>query len=92
MTFNVNIYQLRISTMNNNASIIIGPGYHNSHASTTKLEGNNSTAGDHAPASALMKNTSFDPDVNDQTEIANSDNIYTGPQGNPRQEHPDEQK
>jgi|GEM_PF-1208166 len=85
MTFNVNIYQLRISMMTNNASVVIGPGYHNSHSSTTKLEGNNSTVGDHAPVSALTNNTSFDSDVNDQTEIANSDNIYATPQANPSQ-------
>ncbi len=75
MSFTVNINNFRVNNMINNASIIIGPGFHNSHSSSTKLIGNNSTEGDEAPALADMKILSSDSDINDQSEVATSDPV-----------------
>jgi hypothetical protein len=73
MSFTVNINNFRVNNMINNDSNVIGPGFHKSHSSSTKLAGNNSTSGDDAPALADMKILNNDSDIADQSEVGTSD-------------------
>ncbi|MGX1194187.1 hypothetical protein RKD52_002739 [Metabacillus sp. SLBN-84] len=74
----VNLYCLKVNSISGNGSVTIGEAIHNSHTSNNKSQGLNSSYGDTSPAEALMENVYIDPDVNDQTDIANSDPISIG--------------
>lgn len=50
---------------------------HNSHVSSSKTTGSNSSYGDLSPTEALMENVYIDPDQNDQANIANLDEVVT---------------
>ncbi len=70
----INLYYLKINSISGNGSITIGEAAHNSHTANNKSQGINSSFGDTSPAESIMENFLNDPDVNDQTELGNSDN------------------
>ncbi|WP_210023071.1 MULTISPECIES: spore germination protein [unclassified Paenibacillus] len=71
----INIFSMKINSISNNGSVNIGESFHNSHTANSKTTGENSSYGDHAPPTATMKNIYIDPDVNDQNEVGNVDNV-----------------
>ncbi|MBM7644649.1 hypothetical protein JOD45_000842 [Scopulibacillus daqui] len=75
MSFIFNIRNIKINNMSHNASVIIGPGYHNSHTASSKSQGGNNSIGDQSPVSGLFNNQLYDPDINDQSEVANTDSV-----------------
>lgn len=72
----INICNTRINGMARNGSMNFGEVLHNGHTADVKSVGINSTYGDISAACARMKNTNLDPDVFDQTDLANLDNAY----------------
>jgi len=77
MSFIVNISQIKVNSVANNASIDVGPCIHNSHASNTKIWGSNMSSGDHTPTTSTSMNHVFDADVNDQSEWFGADTVQT---------------
>ncbi|ATH92496.1 spore germination protein [Bacillus glycinifermentans] len=77
----INLYYLKINSISGNGSITIGEAAHNSPTSNNKSQGITSSFGDTSPTESIMENFLNDPDVNDQTEIGNSDtaNINSPP-------------
>lgn len=78
MSITINLFYFKVNSISGNGSITIGPGTHNSHTANDKSQGINSSYGDTSPAEALMDNVYIDPDVNDQSDIANTDSVYQG--------------
>jgi hypothetical protein len=73
----INIFNMKINNITNNASVNIGESLHNSHTANTKAQGTNASFGDVSPPLAAMKNIYIDPDINDQADIATVDSAYT---------------
>jgi hypothetical protein len=73
----INIFNMKINSITNNASVNIGESLHNSHTANTKAQGTNASFGDVSPPRATMKNMYIDPDVNDQGDIATVDTAFT---------------
>ncbi|MDZ5470268.1 spore germination protein [Bacillus sp. 31A1R] len=71
----INLYFIKINSISGNGSVTIGEAIHNSHTSNNKSQGLNSTYGDTSPSEAMMENIYIDPDVNDQSEYGNTDNV-----------------
>ncbi|MCM3620355.1 spore germination protein [Sutcliffiella horikoshii] len=67
----INIYNMKVNNITNNGSVNIGESFHNAHTANSKSQGKNASYGDLAPSSSGMENVFIDPDVNDQTDIAN---------------------
>ena len=74
----VNLYYIKINSISGNGSVTIGEATHNSHTANHKSQGINSSYGDTAPTEAFMENVFIDPDVNDQTDIGNTDATLNG--------------
>lgn len=75
----INLHFLKINSISGNGSVTIGEAAYNSPTAYNKSQGINSSYGDTSPTEAFMENFLNDPDVNDQTEIGNSDNSYVKP-------------
>ncbi|HET7658160.1 MAG TPA: spore germination protein [Bacillales bacterium] len=71
MPYSINIINMKTNGVTMNGNIDIGPTLHNSHTANTKSVGANLSLGDLSPSSSLMFNNNFDPDLNDQNQIAN---------------------
>ncbi|WP_210365281.1 spore germination protein [Bacillus sp. REN3] len=78
MSITINLFYMKVNSISGNGSITIGSAAHNSHTAKSKSLGVNSSYGDTSPAEALMDNVYIDPDINDQTDIANSDSTNLG--------------
>ncbi|TBL74695.1 spore germination protein [Paenibacillus thalictri] len=66
----INIFYIKINSISNNGAFSIGETLHHSHRVNSKSTGTNASFGDRAGATAQMKNTYIDPDVNDQGELS----------------------
>jgi len=71
MPFQINIFNIKTNSINNNANISLGPAVHNSHTANTKWVGTNMALGDLSPASSISNNGVADFDISDQDQIAN---------------------
>ncbi|WP_425463997.1 spore germination protein [Oceanobacillus piezotolerans] len=78
MHITINLYNFKVNSISGNGSITIGEAFHNSHTSKIKSQGVNSSYGDLSNNEAMMENIYIDPDVNDQTDIGNSDSPNIG--------------
>ncbi|MDY0404245.1 spore germination protein [Virgibacillus sp. 179-BFC.A HS] len=76
MSLGINLGTLKANSVQNNASITIGPALHNSHSVQMKLFGNNISIGDYSPPSAVFNNQVDDRDLVDQSLVGNSDRTY----------------
>ena len=76
MSVSVNIFVFKVNNMTNNASIVIGNGYHNSHSSETQSHGNVTAIGDEGHVDAKLENVLKDTALIEQSEFDNSDNMY----------------
>ncbi|MEH7180143.1 spore germination protein [Neobacillus vireti] len=74
----INLYNLKINSISGNGSVTIGEASHNSHTAKSKIQGVNSSYGDLSPTEANLQNILIDPDVNDMTDIGNSDSTNIG--------------
>jgi hypothetical protein len=72
----INIFNLKINNITNNASVNIGESLHNSHTANTKAQGTNASFGDVSPPRAAMKNIYIDPDMNDQGDILTTETAF----------------
>ncbi|WP_407058267.1 spore germination protein [Tigheibacillus jepli] len=79
MPVSVNIYLFKVFNMTNNASIVLGTGFHNSHSSQTQSKGNLTAIGDQNDVVPEVNNMIHDEDLLDQNEIGNSDNMKFSP-------------
>lgn len=73
----INLFSIRVNSISNNGSVNIGEAMHNSHVSSSKETGSNTSYGDLSPTEALMENVYIDPDQNDQANIGNLDEVVT---------------
>jgi hypothetical protein len=71
MPFQINIFNIKTNSLNNNANISLGPAVHNSHTANTKWIGANIGLGDLSPTTSNSLNGYADVDVSDQDQIAN---------------------
>ncbi|MFZ7944339.1 MULTISPECIES: spore germination protein [Bacillaceae] len=71
MPFQINIFNIKTNSINNNANISLGPAVQNSHTANQKWIGINFALGDISPASSFSLNSNVDPDITDQDQIAN---------------------
>ncbi|WML44983.1 spore germination protein [Neobacillus sp. PS3-40] len=71
MPFQINIFNIKTNSLNNNANISLGPAVHNSHTANTKWVGTNMALGDFSPTNSISANGVADLDVSDQDQIAN---------------------
>ncbi|MBN8193478.1 spore germination protein [Bacillus sp. NTK074B] len=69
---------MKVNSISGNGSITIGEAVHNSHTANNKSQGINSSYGDTSPTESMMENVYIDPDVNDQTSVANADSVNAG--------------
>ncbi|MCD7036211.1 spore germination protein [Metabacillus sp. GX 13764] len=73
----INLFSIRVNSISNNGSVNIGEAMHNSHVSSSKATGSNTSFGDLSPTESLMENIYIDPDTNDQANIGNLDEVVT---------------
>jgi hypothetical protein len=78
MSLVVNVQNVKVNHVNNNASITIGPALLNSHSAQTKLFGNNIVIGDNSIGKGQFTNYVDDRDLMDQGIVGNSDRVYQG--------------
>jgi hypothetical protein len=71
MPFQINVFNIKTNSINNNGNISLGPAVHNSHTANTKWIGANIGLGDISPTSSASFNGYADLDVSDQDQIAN---------------------
>ncbi|HYK71593.1 MAG TPA: spore germination protein [Pseudoneobacillus sp.] len=71
MPYQINIFNIKVNGMSQNANIDVGPTVHNSHTANTKLVGANFSLGDLSPSGSQMNTGMLDPDISDQDQIAN---------------------
>jgi hypothetical protein len=71
MPFQINVFNIKTNSLNNNANISLGPAIHNSHTANTKWIGANIGLGDLSPTTSTSLNGFADVDVSDQDQIAN---------------------
>ncbi|WP_462410517.1 spore germination protein [Neobacillus sp. Marseille-QA0830] len=71
MPFQINIFNFKINSFNNNSNISLGPSLQNSHTANSKLVGGNFVLGDFSPAKSCSFNKFVDPDISDQGQIEN---------------------
>lgn len=77
MPYSINIINMKTNGVTMNGNIDVGPTLHNSHTANTKSVGACLSLGDFAPSSSLMFNNNYDPDLNDQNQIANPSAPFT---------------
>lgn len=77
MPYAINIINMKTNGVTMNGNIDVGPTLHNSHTANTKSVGANLSLGDLSPSSSFMFNNNFDPDINDQNQIANPSAPFT---------------
>ncbi|WP_338448505.1 spore germination protein [Niallia oryzisoli] len=71
MSNQINIFNLYVNGMTQNANINIGRTLQNSHTANVKLFGANFSVGDFSPAKSLIITVIQDPDICDQGQIEN---------------------
>ncbi|MDP4083590.1 MAG: spore germination protein [Bacillota bacterium] len=71
MPFQINIFNVKTNSLNNNANMSLGPTLHNSHTANTKWIGTNMALGDFSPTGQISTNGYTDVDISDQDQIAN---------------------
>jgi hypothetical protein len=71
MPFQINIFNIKTNSINNNANISLGPAVHNSHTANTKWVGTNMALGDLSPSTSFSTNSVADVDISDQDQILN---------------------
>jgi Spore germination protein gerPA/gerPF len=71
MPFFINIVNMKTNGVSQVGSIDIGAAVHNSHTSNNKLIGVNFSVGDLSPTFSNMISAYFDPDIDDQGQVAN---------------------
>jgi hypothetical protein len=71
MSNQINIFNLHVNGMAQNASINIGRTLHNSHTANLKLFGANFSMGDFSPANAQIIQVVQDSDTSDQGQSEN---------------------
>jgi hypothetical protein len=74
----INIQNIKVNSMASNASINIGPAFHNSHSAHSKYLGNNTTVGDTSPADSEINLSVNDPDIADQSDVGNTESPIVG--------------
>ncbi|MBB6444414.1 spore germination protein [Bacillus benzoevorans] len=67
----INIFNLYVNGMTQNANINIGRTLQNSHTANVKLFGANFSAGDFSPSNSLISSVTQDSDISDQGQIEN---------------------
>ncbi|GAA3321302.1 spore germination protein [Ectobacillus funiculus] len=73
----------KINSMASNASINIGPAFHNSHSAHSKFFlGNSTSVGDTSPIHANMDLNVQDPDFVDQSDIGTTESPIVEQQQN----------
>jgi hypothetical protein len=78
MSNQINIQNLYVNGLSQNANIDIGNNLQNSHTANLKLNGANFSMGDFSPAKSLILSKNQDSDISDQDQI---DNPSTPEQG-----------
>jgi hypothetical protein len=71
MSNQINIFNLHVNGMAQNASINIGRTLHNSHTANLKLFGANFSMGDFPPTNSLIITGIQDSDISDQGQSEN---------------------
>jgi len=71
MSNQINIFNLHVNGMTQNANIAIGRTLHNSHTANVKLFGANFSMGDFSPTSSLIITVIQDSDISDQGQTEN---------------------
>ena len=71
MSNQINIYNLHVNGMTQNASLNIGRTLHNSHTANVKLFGANFSMGNYSPASSRIIIVVHDSDNSDQGQSEN---------------------
>ena len=71
MTNQINIFNLHVNGMAQNASINIGRILHNSHTANLKLFGANFSMGNFSPSNSLISTGIQDSDISDQGQSEN---------------------
>ncbi|WP_442598383.1 spore germination protein [Neobacillus sp. D3-1R] len=71
MPYQINIFNIKVNGMTNNANVDVGPTVHNSHTSNMKFVGTNFSLGDISPSASQINSGMIDPDISDQGQIAN---------------------
>ncbi|WP_419954375.1 spore germination protein [Neobacillus niacini] len=71
MSNQINIYNLHVNGITQNANINIGRTLQNSHTSNMKLYGTNFSMGDFSPAKSLIITVAQDSDISDQGQTEN---------------------
>ncbi|MBT2733202.1 spore germination protein [Bacillus sp. ISL-7] len=71
MSNQINIFNLHVNGMAQNASINIGRTLHNSHTANLKLFGANFSMGDYSPANSVIITVTQDSDISDQGQNEN---------------------
>ncbi|MEH7437054.1 spore germination protein [Neobacillus drentensis] len=77
MPFQINIFNIKTNSINNNANISLGPAVHNSHTANTKWVGTNMALGDFSPSTSFSTNGVADTDISDQDQILNPSSPIT---------------
>jgi len=75
MSNQINIFNLHVNGMTQNASINIGRILHNSHTANVKLFGANFSMGDFSPANSVIITVTQDSDISDQGQIENPSSV-----------------
>ncbi|MFP3124729.1 spore germination protein [Ectobacillus funiculus] len=78
----INIQNVKINSMASNASINIGPAFHNSHSAHSKFLGNSTSVGDTSPIDAKIDLNVQDPDFVDQSDIGTTESPIVEQQQN----------
>ncbi|AZB44244.1 spore germination protein [Bacillus sp. FJAT-42376] len=71
MPYQINIFNIKVNGVAQNANIDFGNITQNSHTANIKSVGASFTAGDFSPNASIMGNANADPDISDQDQIAN---------------------
>lgn len=71
MPYQINVFNIKINSINQNGSVDFGNTSHNSHTANTKITGVNASLGDLSPSFSNMGNGYLDPDISDQDQILN---------------------
>ncbi|MCD7036212.1 spore germination protein [Metabacillus sp. GX 13764] len=77
MPYQINVFNIKVNAITQNASVDFGNTSHNSHTSNFKITGSNASLGDLSPSFSLMGNGFLDPDITDQDQILDPANAFT---------------
>ncbi len=75
MSNQINIFNLYVNGMAQNANINIGRSLQNSHTANMKLSGANFSMGDCSPSNPLIFTATQDSDISDQGQIENPSSL-----------------